>query len=220
MRRTMLCTLCLLLLFVRAQAAGLSGLLTKRAELPDPKPLLAGGATLYDILWTLEDGTQAVAYTYAMPEDTEAFLSAYEALLSNTGYTLSKTTVEQMDAFEIAADSQSAYLVPDYKGALLLLVPKGIPFSPLPTREPTPIPTPTPKPVNTSVPYSGGSSGGHWETVHVQLDCPGCIGGVCDLCKGTGVYRLYGTAINCSRSCETCDGAGWYLSTQRVWVFD
>ena len=43
------------------------------------------------------------------------------------------------------------------------------------------------------------------------FDCPGCTNGWHDLCDGSGIYRNYGEAVECSCDdgiCNQCDGEG------------
>ncbi|MBQ8536581.1 MAG: hypothetical protein IJ461_04165 [Clostridia bacterium] len=122
------------------------------------------------------------------------------------GFALQKAQVEGYEVYRVTDDAgRYALLFPQYSGAVMLMVQKGMiygPEAPLPTADP-------PDPPN-----------GHWETVSVEVDCPACVNGVCDLCQGTGVFRLYGTVSDCERKCQTCGGLGTYASTQRVFVYD
>ena len=65
---------------------------------------------------------------------------------------------------------------------------------------------------------SGGGSTGHWEWQKVKVDCPSCVGGICPLCNGSGVYRMYGQSIPCERRCSVCDGLGYFYQDEYVYV--
>lgn len=122
------------------------------------------------------------------------------------GFTLQKTQVEGYSVYKVMEDGgRYAMLFPEYSGTVMLMIQKGMTYGPQ-------APTPAPKP--------DSPSGGHWESVLVEVDCPACVGGVCDLCKGTGTFRLYGTASDCPRQCQTCDGEGSYTTSQMVFVYD
>lgn len=216
-----------LLLVSTASAAGLSGLISSAGELPDPAALLGGKAFIYE-----EDvevnGALYVAFTFATPEDYTAFLKEYAALAEAAGYSITESRILDMDAQQISSGARSAYLVPDYRGALLFLVNTELDYAALPTPTPTPRPTqePTPRPAAPSTTGSsgastnigGGSSGGHTEFIEVKQDCFACANGRCDLCNGSGWYRLYGERVPCTTYCTTCDGLGYWYSTQPVWV--
>jgi len=125
------------------------------------------------------------------------------------GFRVRKTSVEGYTVYQAEDDQQQyAMLFPSYSGAMMLMVPKGMAYA-FEKTTPAPQPPAAPEPVN----Y-------HWESVLVENDCPACVGGVCDLCKGTGVYRLYGTASECSPICTVCDGEGTYTTTKTVKVYD
>lgn len=221
-RKLILCVLCMLLVVETASAGGLAGLMggAAPAELPDPEMLLTGGAVLYEAGFSLDGGESGTAYVYPMPDVWDAFLMEYTALCEDAGYMIEKGTQRGQPAWRITSGGNSAWLIPAYRGGLLLVAQRGIPFAPIPT----PVPTATPRP--TAAPEwqpSGGapaSSGGHVEYVSVQQDCFACIGGVCSMCKGTGVYRMYGVEVDCSPVCQTCDGLGWWTTTSPVWVSD
>lgn len=226
MRRLILLLLSMLLLVNPASASGLSGLLSaaELSELPDLKELLPGGAMFYEGSFELDDGTLGVAYIYPMPEQWDIFLLSYTKLCGDAGYTVEKGTQLHQPAWKVESCGRHAWLIPEYKGSLLVVVDRNIPFAPVPTPEPTATPRPTAVPSVTTAPQTGGafggSSSGHWESVSVQQDCFACVNGVCKLCKGTGVYRLYGTETPCSTYCQTCDGLGWWTTTTQVWVYD
>lgn len=228
MRKLILCLLCLLLAMETACAGGLAGLSGGNAlpELPDPEPLLTGGAVLYDVSFVLDDDTRATAYAYPMPESWDLFLREYASLCAAAGYTMEKSTQLGQPAWQVVSGGKSAWLIPAYRGGLLVVVDRAIPFAPIPTPEPTVTPRLTPEPTKRpsgggSAPAGGGSTGGgHVEYVTVQTDCFACVGGVCDLCHGTGTYRMYGTSVSCSPICQTCDGLGWWITQEPVWVSD
>lgn len=209
-----------------ASAAGLTGLASSAGELPDPADLLGGKAFLYEED-VMAGGVSYMAFTFSMPADYGAFLSRYTALAEAAGYAVSGSRILDMDAQKIASGARAAYLVPDYRGALLLLVNPALDYAALPTPTPTPRPTPkpTPKPETTGGGSSGGGSayvptggGGHVEYIQVKQDCFACANGKCDLCNGSGWYRMYGEKVPCTIYCTTCDGLGYWYTTQPVWV--
>lgn len=212
--------MCLLFTFSSAHAGGLAGLMenTQLHELPDPKELLDGGAVFYDGAFELDDGTRGIAYVYPMPEQWTMFLVEYTALCEASSYTVEKSMQLYQPAWRIANGGKSAWLIPEYKGSLLLVADEGIPFTPIPTPEPTATPRPTATPKATAKPTSVPN--GHWEYVSVKQDCFACVGGVCDLCDGSGWYRAYGEKVPCSRLCQTCDGLGWWEQTSMIWAYD
>lgn len=226
MRKLMVLLICMLLAANSANAGGLSGLLSaaELSDLPDPKELLHGGAMFYDGSFELDGGGCGVAYTYPMPEQWDFFLLAYTALCEEAGYTVEKGTQLYQPAWKVENCGKHAWLIPEYKGSLLVVVDRNIPFAPVPTPEPTATSRPTAVPSAPNVSQTGGgfggSASGHWESVSVQQDCFACINGVCKLCNGSGVYRLYGTETSCSTYCQTCDGLGWWPTTTQVWVYD
>ena len=201
-----------------ALAGGLDALLGAVPDLPDPKDVLLNGATLYMEGFQLDDGKSGIAYAYPMPEDWTDFLKAYTALCTAAGYTMEKGVQLNKPAWQIVCSGLSAWLIPEYSGCLLLVVDREIPFQPIPTPVPTPTPKPTPVPKATAMPTQVPD--GHWEYIEVEQDCFACVNGVCDLCNGTGTYRMYGASVSCSRTCETCDGRGYWITKQAVWVYD
>ena len=211
------------LLLPTACAAGLSGLISGAGALPDPADLLGGKAFLYEEE-VMDGGVAYTAFTFSMPKDYDGFLSQYIPLAEAGGYAVSKGRVLDTDAVKIASGARFAFLIPDYRGALLLLVNPSLDYAPLPTPTPTPRPTskPTPRPAVTSAPdaplTTGSSGGGHIEYIEVKQDCFACANGKCDLCDGSGWYRNYGEKVPCPIYCKTCDGLGYWYTRQPVWV--
>lgn len=219
MRKWMICFLCLLMAVPSAYAGGLAGLMGQQLnDLPDPEVLLEGGATFYDGSFKLDDGSRCIAYAYPMPENWSLFLLEYTALCEEAGYTVEKGMQLSQPAWQVASGGKSAWLLPAYRGCLLVAADRDIPFVPIPTPEPTATPGPTAVPRPAAAPTSVPD--GHWAYVVTQQDCFACTGGVCDLCNGSGWYRAYGEKVPCSRYCQTCDGLGWWESTSMVWVYD
>lgn len=219
MRKLLICIMCLLMAFSPAYAGGLAGLMgVKLNALPDPEVLLEGGATFFAESFELNDGVRGVAYAYPMPENWTLFLMEYTALCEGAGYTIEKGVQLHQPAWQVESGGKSAWLIPEYRGCLLVVVDKELPFMPIPTPEITATPDPTAAPRPTAVPTSVPS--GHWEYIVTQQDCFACSHGVCDLCDGSGWYRAYGEKVPCSRYCQTCDGLGWWETTSMVWVFD
>jgi len=53
----------------------------------------------------------------------------------------------------------------------------------------------------------------------VDRPCPVCHGsGSCNLCSGTGVYRIYGESVDCDPVCSFCDGIGTYEAMEYYYV--
>lgn len=218
MKRMLVCILCMIVLSCAAYAGSLDDLMTGLQDLPDPKVLLQTGATPYDDNLRLMDGSYGAAYAYRMPEVWESFLREYTELCKRAGYTVTKTLQLRQTAWEITCGGKSAWLIPEYKGCLLVVADKAIPFVPIPTPVPTPTPRPAAEPA--PVPASTQVPRGHWDYITVQQDCFACVGGTCDLCHGSGWYRAYGVKVPCSIYCKTCDGIGWWTTQQMVWVSD
>ena len=218
MRKLICCLMCLLLAMECAFAGGLSGLrnVVELQELPDPEGLLRGGAVLHEVVFRLDDGLDGTAYSYPMPDDWECFIQEYAALCEAAGYAVTLEMQLGQPAWRVECGGKAAWFIPAYRGSLLLVVDRAIPFVPIPTPVPTATPKPTPSPQRNP---SGGGAGGHVEYVTVQQDCFACVGGVCSLCSGTGVYRMYGIEVDCSRICSTCDGTGWLITQSPVWVY-
>ncbi len=133
----------------------------------------------------------------------------------HSGYTVSCTTVEGQTAYRLEdASGRYALMFPQYQGAVMLMVQQGMDYAPAMA---TPTPRPTVKPADN--PIITSSPGGDWEWVEVEKDCPYCIHGECGTCNGTGVYRLYGQAVDCPKECAACDGAGSYTSREYQQIF-
>lgn len=220
MRKILICIWCILLMAGTAHAGGLAGLLSggQLRALPDPEPLLTGGATFYAESFELDNGVRGTAYAYPMPESWSLFLMEYTALCSEAGYAVEQGTQLFQPAWQVSGGGKSAWLIPAYQGCLLVVVDGDIPFSPVPTPQPTAMPRPTAVPRPTAAPTS--VPGGHWESIVTRQDCFACTDGVCDLCDGSGWYRAYGEKVPCTMYCQTCDGLGWWERTTSVWVYD
>lgn len=131
-----------------------------------------------------------------------------------SGYTVSVATVQGQSAYRLEdANGLYALMFPQYQGAVMLMVQQGMDYAPA-------IATPTPKPTAqpTPLPEMPSTSSGEWVWVEVEKDCPSCVNGTCSICKGTGVYRLYGEEIPCDRDCSSCDGRGTYISYDYQYV--
>ncbi len=209
-----------------ASAAGLSGLVSGAGALPDPADLLGVPAFLYEED-VIDNGLTYAAFTFPMPDDYEAFLIEYAAAARAAGYAVDKSRILKMEAHRVSSGAKAAYLIPDYRGALLFLVGITMDYAPLPTPTPTPCPTPKPTPIP-DAPSAGSSTGSSAYTpqtggssvqyIQVKQDCFACTGGVCSLCHGSGWYRNYGESVPCPIFCQTCDGLGHWYITQPVWV--
>lgn len=215
----------LLLLFpLTAYSAGLSGLLPL-PSVPDPVEVTHEEPSLYRLFFYEQSRQQFDAYSFSMPEDPNAFLEAYGVLCENVGYTLEEDVWEgQYLCYRIVQGNRmGGALLMDCEDRMLLLVLRDMEYRPLPTPSPTPTPTCAP----TRAPSSAASdsvqtdrsSGGHWEWQIKTVTCPECRGSrSCQICHGTGVYRLYGEAVPCSRFCSFCDGRGSYETRQYVYI--
>lgn len=229
--KKLLLVLCLLLLPTLALAGGLSGLLGTSEPVPDPAELIGFAPTLFEEE-VLRQGVMYTAFAYPMPEDFAGFLADYTALAEAAGYTVTPSSVPTDNgkpgpfAYCVSAGARHAWLVPDYLGCMLLMVNNDLGFAHMPT--PVPTAPPTPAPTERAVPsYSNDGASGpnnvpgrHVEYQTVKVDCPGCIGGRCSACGGTGTVRLYGVAVPCDRNCSACGGAGYIIQEQPVWVYD
>ena len=197
----MLCMAC-----AAASAAGFSGLsgggfsglsVSGGAEaLPDPAKVTDSYGTLMQADYAFSSDYLCDAYIYERPRTINAFTDEYFSLCRKAGYTVTETTVDGVNAYSIQADdAHYALLVTNFDGQMLLLVQKGMDFSPTPS-------------------YPGG----HVEYVAVKQDCFACTNGRCDLCNGSGWYRMYGERVPCTMYCTTCNGLGYWYTTQPVWV--
>ena len=216
-------------LITSALASGFGGLFAETEELPDPSEILLVDPVFYGDDLVVE-GISYCAYAYPMPDDQNAFLCDYSVLANNAGYTVSSALIEAFENFDIipawqvSSGALNAYIITDFRGCMLFLVNPMLNYPLLPTPKPTPAPTPapthapTPRPTSSPAEAIPNSSNGHWEYIEVKQDCFACFGGTCDLCNGSGIYRAYGSEVPCSRFCETCDGLGYWYTTQSVWV--
>ncbi len=155
-------------------------------------------------------------YTWDYPDNwPEKFDRLLPLLAVNEGWTYEEANVEGYPAYQLTGPKgEYALLVPRFGGQVLLLLPVGYEvISP----GATPAPTLSPKPTGKTIVQPLIPSGGHYEWQNVSEDCPFCVGGSCKTCNGTGVYRLYGQAVDCDPHCSTCDGKG--TITQRKYVF-
>ena len=131
-------TLCLTC--AAAHAAGLSGLggggldgliPAKNGPLPDPSEALGELSTLLQENYAFADDYICDAYIYSRPGSVNNFVDKYTQLCRDAGYTLAQTTVDGADGYSIQNGSgKYALLVPDFDGQRLLLVQKGMDFTP------------------------------------------------------------------------------------------
>lgn len=231
--RKLLLALCLLLLLLPALAlaGGLGGLLGTSAPVPDPAQIIGYAPTLFEEE-VLCQGVLYTSFAYPMPEDPEAFMADYTALAASAGYTVTPSSLptdngkEGPFAWCVSAGARHAWLVPDYMGCLLLMVNNDLEFAHMPTPVPTAPPTPAPTEYvapsysNDGSAYMNDVPGRHVEYETVKVDCPGCVGGKCSVCNGSGTYRMYGEAVPCDRYCSACDGLGYIIQEKPVWVYD
>lgn len=203
---------------------GLSGLLGTAEPVPDPMEIIGQPPIIYEEDVQMED-TLYTSFAYPMPEDMDEFMEAYIPLAEEAGYKVSETTLPGTGskkgpfAFCISAGARKAYLVPNYKGCLLLMVDNDLDFVHIPA-PPATEPLPPPEEDSDEPAYIPNTPGRHVEYKTAEVDCPSCIGGTCSVCKGTGSVRMYGVAVSCDRDCSSCDGAGYIIQRQPVWVYD
>lgn len=224
MKKTICALILIALLCAAATGEGLTGL---GQSLPNPAALLGASGKLIQENYSFAWDYLCDAYTYPLPEDSAEFLEAYIALAEQAGCSVSDTTADGQQALRIDSPDGSRYalLFPEFQGQILLLMQTGLKFAPetTPTPASTPKPSPTPLPATpaTSNSVQGNASSPHVEYQYVQVPCSVChTSGKCSLCNGTGTYRLYGTSTPCYIYCQTCDGLGYYMQMQPVWVYD
>lgn len=100
----------------------------RSATLPDPSRILGAKATLYLTDYRCAQDWICDGYTFAQPEDWDAFLSEYSALAERAGFKVSKGVEDGMDVVNLRHYKKRAMLVPHFQGSLLLLVEKGLQF--------------------------------------------------------------------------------------------
>lgn len=133
----------------------------------------------------------------------------------HSGYTIRYTTVDGQPAYRLEdANGRYALMFPQYQGAVMLMIQQGMDYAPALA---TPTPKPTAKPVDDPIITTAPT--GYWVWVEVERDCPYCVHGECGTCKGSGVYRLYGQAVDCPRDCAACDGKGTITQKEYQQVF-
>lgn len=168
--------------------------------LPDPAELLAAEGVLK------KESDDFFTYAYPLPENPQLFFTFYTAFAKSAGYRLEKETdavTGEMLYYFWDDQERVVLLVPNSQGEMLLIVEKGVNFT-----------------SDAPIALSPTAAPGKWVLQSVESDCPACIGGVCDLCNGSGVYRAYGTTTDCSRECKVCDGKGYTESLRHVFVPD
>lgn len=152
-------------------------------ELPDAGICLCADGVLVGRNLDL-GGFVCDAWMYEHNEETAEGVEIWLYLADLDGFSLSRTTVDGYAAYQAQAQNGCrAVLVPDYDGAALLLVEQGMDQLPEEDSEP-------------------------FSMQRVEVDCPYCHGGRCSLCNGSGIYRNYGTAVECDPDCAACDGRG------------
>lgn len=171
---------------------------------PDPYHFLQDTPELYEADYLYHDVLYDV-YFLDIPDNLEGFLDEWEKALQENGFVVCRDQKydEREHVMFFIGPAGTGMLFTDYDGEMLLMVPCEFNYSP---QMPTPAPVQPP----------GPGSNGHIE--EVEIDCPFCVGGVCDLCHGTGTYHLYGQSRDCPRECSSCDGRG--TITQKQWVAD
>jgi len=151
-------------------------------------------------------------WVYARDGRTDDGMARWLKQALDAGFTVKRTEVEGNDAYRVEDGAgRYALMLPNYQGAVMLMVQNGMTYAPT-VATPTPAPTSTPAPAQ--------SSGVRWQWVDVQKDCPSCTNGRCDICNGSGIYRMYGQEVLCPILCTACDGLGWYISNEYQMVID
>lgn len=126
MKRLMALLLACLLLPSFAAAGGLAGLQEKQPlTLPDPAAVLnvEGSLLQADYAFSSDYLCDAYVYEYAQT-DVQAYLTAAE----KAGFENRAVLIDGQNGYELTANDQTAMLVPDFSGKLLLLVEKGMAF--------------------------------------------------------------------------------------------
>lgn len=217
-----LCLFCCICI-CSAGASGIEGLIppSSSGALPDPGDVLGKNGVVLQADYPYSPNYICTAYTFPLPNDWNAFLSAYTALLKAAHYEISPAMEDGKQVYLIE-DSRHrlAMLVPNFQGSLLFLVERGMDYLSTPTPPPPTVPPTLAPQKQTSSYTTPASNGGHWEWQTTKQDCFACVGGVCDLCHGSGVYRLYGEQVICPQKCQTCDGLGYWESRQYVFIPD
>ena len=94
---------------------------------PDPADFTGGERVTVAEDADLGDGYICDAYAYEMPEDMNAFASAYITEAQARGFAVTKGTALRQQAVFLTAESGSfAVLIPEYEDGMLLMVPKGM----------------------------------------------------------------------------------------------
>lgn len=221
----LLLSLCLMLWPQTARCIGLSGL-RRQSDCLVPNPADYAGIEMlqpFSSEETLADGFTGSQALFSLPEgeDAKAALrSAYLADAQDAGLTVEEITEDAaLGTVSLLTDPQGlrACLYWDVSGGLLLVLETGMHLAPAATPTPTAAPTQAPA---TPMPTRTAGPAGHWVWQEVQVDCPSCVGGICPLCHGTGVYRLYGQQMDCDTGCSACDGRGYIIQINYVFVPD
>lgn len=209
MKKTFVVCLLFAFLPLLACAQGLSGLLPLPV-IPDPATLLDEEPVLYQPLFYEQGRQQFDAYAFSMPDSLSDFLDDYSTLCRLGGYTLKETVWEnRFLCYRLLQDDRmGGALIFDDADHLLLLVLRDMAYRPLPDEV-----TATAAVAPEQTPSASSGVGWSWQTQ--TLSCPQCKGTrSCQLCHGTGIYRLYGQNVECETLCSFCNGTGVYEVTQ------
>lgn len=136
----LLLALLLCLSIAPALAAGLSGLggggldgliPVKDEPLPDPSEALGELGELLMADYAFAEDYICDAYVYDRPGSVNNFVDKYAQLCRDAGYSIAETTVDGEAGYSIQNGSGPyALLVTDFDGQMLLLVQKGMDFTP------------------------------------------------------------------------------------------
>lgn len=157
-------------------------------------------------------------WVYPRDSRTDSRMTDWLINALHSGYIVSCVAVEGQTAYRLEDENGLyALMFPQYQGAVMLMIQQGMAYAPL---LPTPSPRPTIMPAAqpTSVPIVPNANNGEWKWVEVEKDCPFCYGGKCNVCNGSGIYRLYGEAISCDTHCSSCDGRGTYTTREYQYI--
>lgn len=127
----------LLIAALTLSGAALADALPDFFRFPDPGQFAGGEAKLFQAGYSYK-GVSYDAYEYPQPADTAAFLADWEAALAANGYMTSEGDEQENAAVFFAKDSLNflentdgqGFLLYDYQGRMLLMVPASYEFVP------------------------------------------------------------------------------------------
>ncbi|MCI6378285.1 MAG: hypothetical protein MR842_11130 [Clostridiales bacterium] len=110
--------------------SGLSGLSGEaNGVVPDPAESLGQEGKILKENYQFAAGYVCTAYAYPLPGDADAFKAAYAKQAKENGFAVDEVAVEGYGALKLSlSDGTYALLIPDFDGAMLLLVQNGMTF--------------------------------------------------------------------------------------------